>query len=173
MTLSQSKYKCLFTNVLACVTFMLSKLKFSFNPEEGGSTFLWNTGIYPQICMALKPIRPTSTFSPSSEPQISHRLTRLFWITVLRHRHNGNIERTPRKWKHWWTWVTRHGRKSTYWPTTSAEPQSVVHTDLCGYRRCSVVSQTSCALPKVQQPKQRTIFMLPVLSVFATENAKV
>jgi hypothetical protein len=56
-----------------------------FSPEDGGSIFLRNVGIYRRVYMAPKP-RRTSSSSLPWKPQVSHWITHLFNIIGLRHR---------------------------------------------------------------------------------------
>jgi hypothetical protein len=41
-------------------------------PDDGGSTHLWNVGLLRRDYAALYPIRLSSSYSPSREPEISH-----------------------------------------------------------------------------------------------------
>jgi hypothetical protein len=54
------------------------------SPEDGGSIFLRNTGIYLQAHTTLQPRRQTSMFLPPRQPQISRTVTHFCPNTHLR-----------------------------------------------------------------------------------------
>jgi hypothetical protein len=73
------------------------------SPEDGGSMFLWNVGIYLQVYTALQPTRPTLTCRPFKilEGYKKHESHRNFCMHIW----YNNSFKSSWKYLHKCTWI--------------------------------------------------------------------